>query len=123
MAQTKRPQPPALERDGFTLKGDKFGIKDVSTKGLECFYRPIEGRKLLDYFFPTSTKHGEAQRLAKVEAGYLFSKDFFAAQLRYYGLEFPARASKAELGKILKKAVVGGKVSLALSSPRGCYWY
>lgn len=112
MTQTKRPAPPVLKRQGFTLRNDCFGVEGQER---------VEEKSLLEYFFPQLCKDKEGQRLARVEAGYAFSKPFFEAQLRYYGIEFPANAQKAALGKILKEAVVTGKVNSAFSRDYRCY--
>lgn len=98
------PDKPVLKRDGFTVRD---GI--VSSQGHER----VDGARLEALFHPDRLRLQRDQKKAADDARRLFSRPFFAAQLRYYGIAFPKTATEAQLHSLLDKAVTAKQVHLA----------
>lgn len=96
----QEPQPPILKRDGFQLRKGVFSIDAIDR---------VEGSRLHELFNPSTLRLKRDQKAATEEARRLFRRPFFAAQLRYYGVNFPSSASKLELQVLLQDVVRQGK--------------
>lgn len=95
------PDKPVLKRDGFTVRD---GI--ITSQGHER----VDGSRLDALFHPERLRLQRDQKKAAEDAKRLFSRSFFAAQLRYYGITFPKTATEAQLQSLLEKAVAAKQV-------------
>ena len=113
MPQSPRPEPPVLKRGGFTVREDFFGVDGhprVSDGHLRLLFssqHPGPTCGIPEYAIPVYA--AEAQRL--------FSRPFFAAQLRYYGIEHMAASNRDELGDLLEEAARTGEVRHSCAGP------
>ena len=108
MSQSKRPEPPVLKRQGFTVRERWFGVEGGSRVG---------GARLRELFNPQNLRIKRDQKHATEEAKKLFSKPFFAAQLRYYAIKFPSNYRIDQLKNLLKESVSAGKVTFCPPPP------
>ncbi|KAL7925236.1 hypothetical protein ACQKWADRAFT_285412 [Trichoderma austrokoningii] len=95
-----RPEVPTLKRDGFQLSKDGFSVNNIQR---------VSGPRLLDLFHPDTIKLRIDQATARVEARNLFNKQFFAAQLKYYGIPFSPSAKSSTLKALLRDEVCEGR--------------
>lgn len=102
--QTGPPPAPVLRKNGFCLRDQTFS----TTSGRPC----VEGSRLKELFYPGRLHLKGDQKSAREEAKTLFRKDFFAAQLRWYGIQFKSNVASGELEKMLRTAVAEGKVCI-----------
>lgn len=70
----------------------------------------LEGRRLMELFFPQLLRRERDQKRAAEDARRVFNKTFFAGHLRWYGIPFKSNAVSQQLQQLLKDAVVAGKV-------------
>ncbi|KAH7267765.1 uncharacterized protein BKA55DRAFT_685048 [Fusarium redolens] len=103
MAQNNtRPEPPVVERDGFSLTKGSFCASNGNVE-------QVSGSRLHELFWPESLRLKRDQKKASEEARELFKKAFFAGQLKHYGISFHPRNSKVgELKELLINAVAQG---------------
>lgn len=99
------PKKPVIKREGFTIKE---GV--ITCNGHER----VDGSRLEKLFHPERVPAPRNQKRAAEEAKRLFSRPFFAAQLRYYGITFPKSATEAQLKSLLDKAVLAQQVQAIL---------
>ncbi|KAK1979715.1 hypothetical protein LZ30DRAFT_797150 [Colletotrichum cereale] len=97
----KQPEPPVLDRDGFQLGQDRR----LTANGVDR----VNGQKLVDLFHPERLRSRLDQDAIMAESSQLFTRPWLAAQLTYYGIEFPAKAAKGRLRDILERAVDSGE--------------
>lgn len=95
------PKKPVLKREGFTIKD---GV--ITCNGHER----VDGPTLETLFHPEQLPAPRNQKRAEEKAKKLFSRPFFSAQLRYYGITFPKSATEAQLKSLLDKAVIARQV-------------
>lgn len=98
------PKKPIIKREGFVIK-DGF----VTFRGFPCY----EGSQLELMFHPEQGKSKLVRYRSARDARQLFSRTFFAAQLRWYGIAFPKTATEPELKSLLEKAVAAQRVRAA----------
>ncbi|KAL7946097.1 hypothetical protein V8C42DRAFT_322465 [Trichoderma barbatum] len=96
----QEPQQPTLKRKGFHF------CQGVLTVG---YINRIDGRHLRELFKPSTVKDMRDEKKIKEKARKLFTKSFFAAQLRHYDISFQSSSSSGELRLLLKDAVSEGK--------------
>ncbi|KAL7928524.1 hypothetical protein V8C35DRAFT_332684 [Trichoderma chlorosporum] len=99
-SQLQEPLPPILKRNGFQLCDGDFTVDNIVR---------VHGARLQELFQPSSLRLETDQEVASAEARRLFTKPFFAAQLRYYGIPFEASSTKEDLELLLQDAVQQGK--------------
>lgn len=94
------PDKPVIRRDGFTIKDGVItcnGYERLDAQRLEGLYRPEKAG-------------ARAQKKLVEDAKKLFTRQFFAAQLRFYGITFPKTSTEPQLKSLLDKAVMARKV-------------
>lgn len=85
-------------------------------------YEAVDNARLEKLFHPERHGNQRTQKKFQDEAKKLFSRPFFAAQLRFYGITFPRSATEAQLHSLLDKAVVAKQVGpAALFTPMRPY--
>lgn len=102
MAQTpQKPDKPVIKREGFTIRD---GV--ITANG----HTRTDGQRLEAMFHPEQLKLQRLQKAAENEAKRLFSRPFFAAQLRWHGISFPKTATEERLKSLLDKAAAAKQV-------------
>jgi len=109
-AHLERPKLPLLKRAGFVLRGDNFGVENETR---------VESAQLFELFFPERLPRLQGRQATTKDAGRLFKKSFFTAQLRYYGIKFPSNATRYDLEKLLKESLLADKVTKQQSQNSG----
>ncbi|KAK7541237.1 uncharacterized protein J3D65DRAFT_272125 [Phyllosticta citribraziliensis] len=94
-------KPPVLRCNGFQFCRDRFTLEDTDIAR-------VEGPRLHGLLHP-ETLSLQGRMVAAEEARKLFKKDFFAAQLRFYGIEFRMSSKVADLRSLLEESVHHGK--------------
>ena len=102
------PTPPSLTRNGFQIRGRSFTTKDTRVERMD-------GSLMRNLLFPVKFFHKEDQIAHAKKARKTLTKEFLAAQLRFYGVHFRMSAKMAELRNLLEDAVESGKVCHALA--------
>lgn len=74
----------------------------------------VSGPRLLDLLHLDTITNLSHQMIAQLDARRLFSKAFFAAQLKYYEIPFAPSAKSSTLKALLRDEVCEGKVSCEL---------
>lgn len=97
-----RPEVPVLKRNGFQICKEAFSVDKIQR---------VSGPRLLDLLHLDTIPSLSERIIAQLDARRLFSRAFFAAQLRYYGIPFPPSAKSATLKALLRDEVCEGKVS------------
>ncbi|KAK8209397.1 hypothetical protein IWZ01DRAFT_317521 [Phyllosticta capitalensis] len=96
------PTPPSLTRNGFQIRGRSFTTKDTRVERMD-------GSLMRNLLFPVKFFHKEDQIAHAKKARKTLTKEFLAAQLRFYGVHFRMSAKMAELRNLLEDAVESGK--------------
>lgn len=97
----QKPDKPVIKREGFTIRD---GV--ITSYG----HARVDGPRLELMFHPERLKAPRLQRAAEDGVKRLFSRPFFAAQLRWHGITFPKTATEERLKSLLDKAVVAKQV-------------
>lgn len=106
MAPTpQKPDKPVIKREGFTIRD---GV--ITSNG----HARVDGARLEAMFHPERLKLPRLQKAAENEARRLFSRSFFAAQLRWHGIAFPKTATEQRLKSLLDKAAAAKQVQSLL---------
>lgn len=97
----QKPDKPVIKRDGFTIRD---GV--ITCNG----HVRVDGSRLESMFHPKRLKSHQLQKTFEKEANRLFSRPFFAAQLRWHGITFPKTATEQQLRSLLDKAAAAKQV-------------
>ncbi|KAI0177887.1 hypothetical protein BJ166DRAFT_34929 [Pestalotiopsis sp. NC0098] len=101
-SQPQPPEPPFLDRDGFTLYGHDFGTPPFGEAR-------VEASRLLELFYPERMPTKREQKATALEAKELLTNSFYWSQLKWYGIKFKRNESLFWLRKKLSDAVQLGK--------------
>jgi len=102
MSDPGPPEKPSIKREGFLIKDGAItcnGHERVETSRLEKLLHPERAGGT----YRTQKKYAD-------EAKKLFSRAFFAGQLRFYGIAFARNANEAQLRLLLEQALVTQQV-------------
>lgn len=103
MDKAGRPPPPVLKRAGFQLDDQRFGVPGIDR---------VSGERLRQLITPGLLQLMSDREVAIEEAWKLFTKPFYAAQLRYYGVKFVSSDPVARLQAQFYDAIQQGLVSV-----------